>query len=83
MDYIKIPANKFIKTKILTKLKEDLDNKSVSKNVVIQIGSSTTKIGDNDNYALSIRRSNSIYLYIMSKIKNNVTNNNKRRSKRK
>jgi hypothetical protein len=57
----------------LTKLKEDLDNKSVSKNVVIQIGSSTTKIGDNDNYALSMRRSNSIYLYIMSKIKNNVT----------
>ena len=60
-------------TNTLTKLKEDLKNKSVGKNVVIQIGSSTTKAGDDFNYTLSMRRSNSIYKYIISQITNGVT----------
>ena len=60
-------------TTSLSTLKEDLKNKNVSKNVVIQIGSSTTKIGDDLNYTLAMRRSNAVYQYIISQITNNIT----------
>ena len=61
-------------TTTLIGLSNDLKNKVVSKSTVIQIGSSTTKIGDNtQNVNLSIRRSNSIYKYIIKQLSNGVT----------
>jgi outer membrane protein OmpA-like peptidoglycan-associated protein len=61
-------------TNTLDVLKNDLKNGLISKNTTILVGSSTTKIGDPTyNYFLSIRRSNSIYKYIINKLSNGVT----------
>ena len=54
----------------LSTLKSDLTNKNVGSDIVILIDSHTSKVGDvNFNFNLSMRRSHSIFSYIIDGIK--------------
>ena len=54
----------------LSALKSDLNNKNIGSDIVILIDSHTSNTGDvNHNFNLSMRRSHSIFLYIIEGIK--------------
>jgi hypothetical protein len=72
--FTKMESDKLALQSGLEDLKNDLINKSVSKDVIILIGSNTTQVGDTDyNFKLSARRSNSILKYVIEKLQNDVT----------
>ena len=59
----------------LSSLKLDLNNKNIGSDIVVLIDSHTSKMGDiNHNFNLSMRRSHSIFLYILEGIKKDGTN---------
>ena len=59
----------------LSALKSDLNGENIGSDIVVLIDSHTSKTGDvNHNFNLSMRRSHSIFLYIIEGIKKDGTN---------
>jgi hypothetical protein len=61
----------------ITTLKKDLEDKNVGSDVVVVIQSYTSKLGDtNENFLLSMRRSHSLFSYIIKNLDKNGSDPN-------